>query len=88
MNKINWKIRLKNKTFWVTMIPALLLVAQQVASLFGISFSLTEKQGELLAIVNTIFIILTLIGVVSDPTVQGLCDSARAMEYEEPAPKA
>ena len=32
---INWKVRLKNVNFWLTAIPALLLVLQTLAALFG-----------------------------------------------------
>jgi len=88
INKINWRVRIKNKSFWMAMIPATLLAGQRVATLFGLSFSLSQKQDELLDIVNVIFIMLALVGVVADPTVEGITDSKRAMQYDEPAPKA
>ncbi|WP_285122543.1 phage holin, partial [Lactococcus petauri] len=28
MNKINWEVRLKSKTFWLAAVPAFLLLAQ------------------------------------------------------------
>ena len=34
---INWKVRIKNPTFWISAIAALALVAQTVAELRGIS---------------------------------------------------
>lgn len=37
---INWKVRLKNKLFWLAIIPALLLLAQVVAGLFGFTLEL------------------------------------------------
>ena len=30
--KINWTVRLKNKTFWLALIPAVLLLVQAVAA--------------------------------------------------------
>ena len=32
---MNWKVRIKNKTFWLTVIPAVLLLIQVVAAVFG-----------------------------------------------------
>ena len=82
--KINWKVRLKNKTFWVSIIPALLLLTQQICSLFGITLELNDLSDKLIAITGTVFSALALLGIVNDPTTQGLSDSARAMTYEKP----
>lgn len=82
--KINWTVRLKNKLFWVTIIPMVLLLAQQVCALFGISFDISGLSESLVSIVGTVFGILALIGIVADPTTKGLSDSARAMTYKTP----
>lgn len=82
--EINWKVRLKNKAFWVAIIPALLLVIQTVAALFGFTLDLGDLGNKLLAVVNAVFSVLVIIGVVTDPTTEGISDSARAMLYEEP----
>lgn len=81
---INWKVRLKNKAFWVAIIPALLLVIQTVAALFGFTLDLGDLGNKLLAVVNAVFSVLVIIGVVTDPTTDGISDSDRAMLYEEP----
>lgn len=81
---INWKIRIKNKNFWIAMIPAILLLIQQIAGIFGISIDLGDLGDKLLAVINTIFVILTLVGVVSDPTTTGISDSEQALNYTEP----
>ena len=81
---INWTVRFKNKTFWIAFIPALLLLAQQVCALFGITLNVSELTEQLIAIVGTIFTILALMGVVADPTTAGIHDSAQAMTYETP----
>ena len=80
---INWKVRLKNKMFWVAIIPAILLLAQLVAGLFGYTLELGDMGGKLIEIVNAVFVILTLLGVIADPTTQGMTDSLRAMGYTE-----
>lgn len=82
--KINWTVRLKNKTFWLALIPALLLLAQVVAAVFGIDLKLDALGDKLLAVVNALFAVLTILGVVTDPTTAGVSDSKRAMEYDKP----
>lgn len=82
---INWKVRLKNKSFWLALIPAVLLLIQAVAALFGFELNLDFLGERLLAVVNAVFVVLTILGVVVDPTTQGVGDSERAMGYDEPA---
>lgn len=82
--KINFKVRLKNKLFWTTMIPAVILLVTQVCKLFGINLDLSCISSSLLDIVSTVFIILTILGIVNDPTTNGMSDSDLAMTYEEP----
>ena len=81
---INWKVRLKNKNFWLALIPALLLLVQAVAYVFGFSLDLSEMGDKLLAVVNSLFAVLAILGVVTDPTTAGLSDSNLAMMYEKP----
>lgn len=81
---INWKVRLKNKLFWLSMIPALLLLAQVVAGIFGFTLELEGIQAKLLDLVNAVFAVLTLLGVVADPTTEGISDSTLALSYDEP----
>ena len=81
---INWKVRLKNVNFWLTAIPALLLVLQTLAALFGWQLELGALQEKLLAAVNAVFALLAVLGVVNDPTTAGLKDSPRAMGDRKP----
>ena len=81
---INWKVRIKNKLFWLAIVPAVLLLLQQVLKLFGIELDFTQVQEQLLAIINTAFEILVIIGVVTDPTTDGVNDSQRALSYTRP----
>ena len=81
---INWKIRLMNKQFWLSLIPALALCAQAIAAVFGWEIDLTTAVGRLLTVVNTVFALLVVLGVVVDPTTAGIGDSDRALGYDEP----
>ena len=82
--KINWTVRLKNKAFWVAIVPAILLLIQQVCGMFGIKIEIAGLSDQILSIIGTVFAILSLIGVVNDPTVATLSDSNQAMTYTEP----
>ena len=81
---INWKVRIKNKTFWMTIIPLLFVLLHQVLKLFGIDFDFADISKQLVDIVETIFMILGLIGIVVDPTTYGIKDSNSALLYTKP----
>ena len=82
--KINWTVRIKNKAFWVTIIPAVLLLVQQICAMFGVELNIAGVSNQLVSIIGTVFGILSLIGIVNDPTVATLSDSKQAMTYEVP----
>lgn len=81
---INWKVRLKSKTFWVTAIPTVLLLVQQILALFGVRFDFSDLANQLLDIVDTVFVLLAIGGVVIDHTTEGVSDSKQALGYEKP----
>lgn len=81
---INWKVRVKNKNFWIALIPAVLVLIQVVAAVFGITIDLSDLGEKLLAVVNALFVVLAILGIVTDPTTAGVGDSQRAMGYEKP----
>ena len=85
--EINWIVRLKNKQFWLAFIPALLLLIQVVAGVFGYQMDLGDLGNKLLAVVNAVFAVLTILGILTDPTTVGISDSDLAMTYPEPKPK-
>lgn len=87
MNNINWKVRIKNKNFWLAIIPAVLILIQAVAALFGFTIDLGDIGNQLIAIVNAVFVVLAIMGIVTDPTTAGVGDSAQAMTYSEPKKK-
>ena len=83
---INWKVRIKNRLFWCELIPAVALVAQAVAAVFGYTLDFGTLVGKLLAVVDAIFALLVILGIVVDPTTEGVRDSKLAMTYEDPKP--
>ena len=81
---INWKVRVKNKVFWMSVVPAVLLLIQTVAATFGYTLDLGELGNNLLAVVNEAFGVLAILGIVTDPTTEGISDSRQALTYREP----
>lgn len=84
---INLTVRMKNKAFWLALIPAVLLLIQVCAVPFGYTWDFANLGTQLTAIVNAAFAVLSILGIVNDPTTQGLGDSARAMTYTKPSEK-
>ena len=82
--KLNWKVRVKNKGFWLALIPAALLLVQAVGQVFGLSLELSALGDQLLGVVNALFAVLVILGVVNDPTTAGISDSKQALTYTEP----
>ena len=82
--KINWTVRIKNKAFWVTFIPALIVLIHAVANVFGYSIDLSNYGDKLIAVVEAVFVLLGILGIVIDPTTAGVKDSDRALTYNEP----
>ncbi|MHC8516969.1 phage holin [Sporosarcina sp. ITBMC105] len=85
--KINWKVRVKNKYFWLAMVPAFLLVAQIVAGWFGYELAADVIGEEAAGFINAVFALFVILGVVVDPTTAGMEDSEQAMRYKEPKRK-
>ena len=81
---INWRVRFKNKNFWLSFIPAILLLLQVIANVFGYNFDFGDLGNKLIAVVNAVFVVLSLLGVVTDPTTVGVSDSERALTYTQP----
>ena len=82
--KINWLVRVTNKAFGVAIIPAVLLVVQAVAAVFGYTLDFGDLGNKLLAVVNAVFSVLVILGIVSDPTTEGITDSKQALTYTAP----
>lgn len=80
--KINWEVRFKNKTFLLSLWALIIVLAQQIASIWGADITLVSTQ--VTNVVETVLTILALIGIVHDPTTPGINDSERALKYDKP----
>lgn len=80
--KVNWKVRFKNKVWLSSFICAVVAFVYNILGMFEIFPVIT--QNTVMQIVNEFLLLLSLIGVIIDPTTEGASDSIRAMNYEEP----
>lgn len=84
---INWKVRIRNKSFWLALVPAVLLLIQTILVPFGYEWDFAGLNKELTAIINALFAVLSVLGVVTDPTTEGIGDSKQALTYNKPKKK-
>ena len=75
MKNINWKLRFKNKATLLAIAGTLILLAQQLG---------LKLPDNIEDVVNTVLTLLVLLGVINDPTTEGIGDSAKALGYTEP----
>lgn len=80
--KVNWKVRFKNKAFVASFIGCLVAFVYDMLAIFEVQPQVT--QSTVLQVANGVLTILCMMGIVVDPTTQGVDDSKRAMGYEEP----
>ena len=80
--KINWKLRFQNKTTLTAIILALVALVYQVLGLFGVVPKIS--QDELTTVIGMVINLLCLLGIVVDPTTDGVSDSAHALTYDAP----
>lgn len=66
--KIDLKRRFTNKTFIVSFVATLVLLVQQLGFGQYLPNNLTE-------VINTILLLLTMLGIITDPTTDGISDS-------------
>lgn len=83
MTGINWKLRIKSKMFWLSVLPALALAVQAILAVFGVEYDFSELVDKLIVVVNTVFALLVILGIVVDPTTDGITDSQQALTYTE-----
>ena len=81
---INIKVRAKNKYFWLSLIPSILVLIQAVLAPFGYDWDFGVLNQQLTAIINALFVVLSILGIVVDPTTKGISDSSQAMNYNKP----
>lgn len=73
--KMNLKLRIQSKEFWVALVSALMLLAQQLG--------LKIFPENTIMIVNTILAILTILGIFVDPTTEGIGDSEEVLHQKD-----
>lgn len=86
---INWKVRFKNRNWVIAFVSQLFIVAELLLSglhSLGVTdFQLSNAMEDwLITLVNAVFVILSMLGLVQDPTTKGYGDSVRAMNYKKP----
>ena len=79
---MNLKLRLKNKVTLLAIVSMALSMVYTFLGMVGVVPSITQEQWHNLFVI--VIQLLVLLGVVVDPTTDGVKDSAQAMEYTEP----
>lgn len=81
---INWGVRVRNKRFWITLVPAISLLFQFIAEAAGYKIESWIFEQKLIEIINVIFAVMSILGIIVDPTTKGFSDSEQAMTYKTP----
>ena len=79
---INWKLRFQNKTTLVAIV--LQIIALVYIGLGMAGFVPAISENEIVEVAMMIIDLLCLLGIVTDPTTEGIGDSAQAMGYSKP----
>ncbi|MDK3656279.1 phage holin [Staphylococcus pseudintermedius] len=80
--KINWKVRMKKKSFWVAIVSAVAIFITNVTGTFGLDY--TAQVDMVVKIINSVLTLLVSMGIVVDMTTKGVKDSQKALEYNTP----
>jgi phi LC3 family holin len=80
--QMNWKVRFKNKVWLSSFIATIVTFAYTIMGMFDVAPEIT--QNALMNVINGVLMMLSLTGVIVDPTTAGISDSNRAMTYEVP----
>lgn len=83
--KINWKVRFKNPYFWIGLFGVIMATIGAKPEDFTSWALVLEEIKNVLGNPFLLFsVILAVIGVVTDPTTKGICDSSQALSYSKP----
>ena len=80
--KINWKLRFQNKASLTAIIVAMIALVYQVMGLCGVTPSISESQ--IVEVAGMAINLLCLLGILVDPTTDGVGDSTQALDYSVP----
>jgi phi LC3 family holin len=89
---INWKIRFRNKTFWLQVLGALFLPLLAYQGMAMEDLTSWSSVGDLFkkAFSNPYLLAITgwsVFNAVTDPTVKGIGDSFRVRQFKNPSDK-
>lgn len=79
---INWKVRFRNKVWLTTFITFIVATVYQLLAMFDVAPAIT--QDSVMQVIAAVLQLLSLLGVIVDPTTKGIADSNRALTYDEP----
>lgn len=85
MKKINWIVRAKNKTFWLALVPAIFVAITQITNCFGFNLDFSTAENQIITIIEAIFSLFAIFGIIIDPTTKGITDSDKALSYIAPS---
>ena len=83
MAKINWKVRLKNKTWLLAFLGAIVTFTYQLLGMLGVVSPISEDMAT--QVIGLVVNLLVALGIVQDPTTTGISDSIQALNYDAPA---
>lgn len=81
--KINWKVRLQNKTWLLAFLGAIVTFIYQLLGMLGVVPAISEDLAT--QVIGIAVNLLVALGIVQDPTTAGISDSNRALDYDSPA---
>lgn len=80
--RINWRVRIRSKAFWMGISGVTLGFIFNILGQLDVQSPVT--QGLLSDFISTLLAILGALGVLVDPTTQGISDSRKALFYNKP----
>jgi len=80
--KINWKLRFQNKVTLTAIVLAVIALVYQILGICGIVPAVSQET--IVQLAGAVINLLVLLGIVVDPTTDGIGDSDRARGYESP----
>lgn len=80
--RINWKLRFKNKATLTAILVATVALVYQVLGVFGVTPGISENK--VVELIGMTINLLCMLGIVVDPTTDGVSDSTQALDYSAP----
>ena len=83
--KINFPVRMKNIWFWVGLLGVILSAMGVSPEMFTSWESVFQALRDLVSNPYMLgCVAMAVLGVLTDPTTKGICDSEQAMTYDKP----